>query len=92
MGFGSTPLSAPKDLARAAVEAIRAQGRRAVVSSGWAELPLVDDRGDCLLVGELNHQALFRSVAAVVHHGSGGTDGTTVAAKLLLDEDRPDTT
>ncbi|WP_405851337.1 glycosyltransferase [Streptomyces sp. NBC_00090] len=80
VGFGSTPLSAPKDFARAAVEAIRAQGRRAVVSSGWAELPLVDDRGDCFLVGELNHQALFRRVAAVVHHGSGGTTTTATRA------------
>ena len=35
VGFGS--IRAPKDLARVAIEAIRAQGRRAVVSRGWAD-------------------------------------------------------
>ncbi len=30
----------------------------------WAELALIDDRDDCLLVGEVNQQALFARVAA----------------------------
>ncbi|WP_323182795.1 glycosyltransferase [Streptomyces sp. NBC_00347] len=80
VGFGSTPLGAPEEVARAAVAAIRAQGRRAVVSRGWAELALADGRDDCLLVGEVNHQALFRRVAAVVHHGSAGTTMTDALA------------
>ncbi|MFF7586233.1 glycosyltransferase [Kitasatospora purpeofusca] len=33
---------------------------------------------DCFVVGEVNHQALFARVAAVVHHGGAGT--TTAAA------------
>ncbi|WP_327250621.1 glycosyltransferase [Streptomyces sp. NBC_01244] len=78
LGFGSMPQGALEGVARAAVEAIRARGRRAVVSRGWAELALADGRDDCLLVDEVNHQALFRRVAAVVHHGSAGT--TTTAA------------
>ncbi|MGK5732655.1 glycosyltransferase [Streptomyces sp. URMC 124] len=78
-GFGSMPMSAAKDVARAAVEAIRAQGRRAIVSRGWAGLELIDDQDDCFSVGEVNHQALFARVAAVVHHGSAGT--TTTAAR-----------
>jgi vancomycin aglycone glucosyltransferase len=76
-GFGS--MRAPKDVARAAIEAIRAQGRRAVVSRGWADLALIDDRDDCFAVGEVNQQALFGRVAAVVHHGGAGT--TTTAAR-----------
>ncbi|MCX5380560.1 glycosyltransferase [Streptomyces sp. NBC_00091] len=79
VGFGSMPMGAPKEVARAAVEAVRAQGRRAVVSRGWAELALIDDQDDCLLVGEVNQQALFPRTAAVVHHGSAGT--TTTAAR-----------
>ncbi|MEV8530850.1 glycosyltransferase [Streptomyces sp. NPDC051211] len=79
VGFGSTPVSAPEDFARVAVEAVRAQGRRAVVSRGWADLGLIDDQDDCFAVGEVNHQALFRRVAAVVHHGGAGT--TTTAAR-----------
>ncbi len=78
VGFGSMPMRDSQDVARAAVEAVRAQGRRALLSSGWADLALIDDRDDCFTVGEVNQQALFRRVAAVVHHGGAGT--TTTAA------------
>jgi vancomycin aglycone glucosyltransferase len=70
---------APEDVARVAVEAIRARGRRVLVGRGWADLALVDDRDDCFAAGEVNHQALFGRVAAVVHHGGAGT--TTTAAR-----------
>jgi vancomycin aglycone glucosyltransferase len=76
-GFGS--MRAPKDVARVAIEAIRAQGRRALVARGWADLAPIDDRDDCFAVGEVNQQQLFRRVAAVVHHGGAGT--TTTAAR-----------
>jgi vancomycin aglycone glucosyltransferase len=78
VGFGS--MRAPKDIARVAIEAIRAQGRRALVSRGWAGLAPIDDRDDCLAVGEVNQQALFGRVAAVVHHGGAGTTTTTTRA------------
>ncbi len=77
VGFGS--MRAPTDIARVAIEAIRAQGRRALVARGWADLALTDDRDDCFGVGEVNQQALFARVAAVVHHGGAGT--TTTAAR-----------
>jgi len=77
VGFGS--MRAPQDAARVAIEAIRAQGRRALVARGWADLGLIDDRDDCFTVGEINQQQLFRRVAAVVHHGGAGT--TTTAAR-----------
>ena len=78
VGFGS--LHAPVDAARVAVEAIRAQGRRVLLSRGWADLALIDDRGDCFAVGEANHQALFGRVAAIVHHGGAGTTHTATRA------------
>lgn len=71
---------APEDVARVAIEAVRAHGRRIVVGSGWAELGLIDDEDDCFVVGEVNHQALFGRVAAVVHHGGAGTTTTTAMA------------
>ncbi|MFI6849162.1 glycosyltransferase [Kitasatospora sp. NPDC050467] len=80
VGFGSIPMRDPKDVARVTIEAIRAQGRRAVVSRGWADLDVIDDRGDCFAVGEVNHQALFRRAAAVVHHGGAGTTTTATWA------------
>ncbi|MET7464169.1 glycosyltransferase [Nonomuraea sp. NPDC005501] len=79
VGFGSMPMRASTDVARVAIEAVRAQGRRAVVARGWADLSLIDDRDDCFVVGEVNQQALFGRVAAVVHHGGAGT--TTTAAR-----------
>jgi vancomycin aglycone glucosyltransferase len=79
VGFGSMPVRGSKDIVRMAIEAIRAQGRRALLSHGWANLALIDDRDDCFAVGEVNQQALFGRVAAVVHHGGAGT--TTTAAR-----------
>jgi vancomycin aglycone glucosyltransferase len=50
-----------------------------LLARGWAELALSDERDDCFAVGEVNQQALFGRVAAVVHHGGAGT--TTTAAR-----------
>ena len=78
VGFGSVRV--PDDIDRVAIDAIRAQGRRAIVGRGWADLATIDDRDDCFVVGEVNHQALFARVAAVVHHGGAGTTTTTARA------------
>src|SRR3979411_1739314 len=74
------PMRASKDFARVAIEAIRAQGRRALVSHGWADLDLIDNRDDCFAVGEVNQQALFGRVAASVHRGGAGTTTTATRA------------
>lgn len=79
VGFGSMPMRAAPDIDRVVIEAVRAQGLRALVSRGWADLAPIDDRDDCFAVGEANHRALFSRVAAVVHHGGAGT--TTAAAR-----------
>ncbi|RRH86885.1 glycosyltransferase [Mesorhizobium tamadayense] len=75
VGFGS--IAVASEAGRAAIEAIRAKGRRTVMAHGWAELGLIDDRDDCFAVGDVNQQALFGRVAAAMHHGGAGT---TVAA------------
>ena len=75
-GFGS--MRAPHGLGEVMIRAARALGRRAIVARGWADLSLVDDEPDCLAIDEVNQQALFTRVAAVVHHGGAGT--TTAAA------------
>ncbi|RSM42871.1 glycosyl transferase [Actinoplanes sp. ATCC 53533] len=92
VGFGSQ--SGTGDAATVAIAAIRAQGRRVILSRGWADLALPDDGADCLAVDETNLQALFGRVAAAVHHGSAGT--TTVATRagspqivIARDTDQP---
>ena len=76
VGFGSS--SGTADAARVAIEAIRAQGRRVVLSRGRADLAATGG-DDCFVVGEVNLQRLFGRVAAVVHHEGTGT--THVAAR-----------
>ena len=76
-GFGS--MRAAENLSQVMIDSARALGRRAIVSRGWADLSLMDDQPDCLAIGEVNQQALFQRVAAVVHHGGAGT--TTAAAR-----------
>ena len=63
-----------------AIEAIRAQDRRVVLSRGWADLARIDNSDDCFVVGEVNHQALFPRMATVVHHGGAGTTTTATRA------------
>ncbi|MFD9895426.1 glycosyltransferase [Amycolatopsis sp. NPDC059027] len=70
-GFGSMP--APQEFSRVVIEAARSLGHRVVLSHGWAGLSPIDDRPDCLAIGEANLRALFGRVAAVVHAGSSGT-------------------
>jgi vancomycin aglycone glucosyltransferase len=76
-GFGS--IRAPEGLSQVMIESARALGRRAIIFQGWADLSLVDNEPDCLAIGEVNQQLLFKRVAAVVHHGGAGT--TTAAAR-----------
>ncbi|MEU9454576.1 glycosyltransferase [Streptomyces sp. NPDC048277] len=78
VGFGS--MSASQDIARGAIEGLRAQGHRVLVSRGWADLDLIDGQDDCFAVGEVNQQLLFARVAAVVHHGGAGTTVTAARA------------
>ncbi|MCB0202855.1 MAG: glycosyltransferase family 1 protein [Anaerolineae bacterium] len=76
-GFGS--IRAPQGANPVMIETARALGRRAIVSRGWADLAPIDDQPDCLTIDEVNQQALFQRVAAVVHHGGAGT--TTAASR-----------
>lgn len=76
-GFGS--IRAPEDLSKTMIETARTLGRRAIISRGWADLSLLDDEPDCISIGDVNQQALFQRVAAVVHHGGAGT--TTAATR-----------
>ncbi|MEU1176708.1 glycosyltransferase [Streptomyces sp. NPDC005820] len=78
VGYGSMR-GVSADIARVSIEVIRRHGRRVLVGRGWAELAAIDDQDDCFVVGEVNQQALFGRVAAVVHHGGAGT--TTTAAR-----------
>jgi vancomycin aglycone glucosyltransferase len=76
-GFGS--MRASEQTGRVLIEAARALGRRSIISQGWANLSSIDAGGDCISIGDVNHEKLFTRVAAIVHHGGAGT--TTAAAR-----------
>ncbi|WP_336083698.1 glycosyltransferase [Nocardia sp. SSK8] len=80
VGFGSMAMHGSADVAEVALGTARALGRRVVLARGWAELTAAGDRADCFVVGEVNQQALFQRVAAVVHHGGQGTTTTATRA------------
>jgi vancomycin aglycone glucosyltransferase len=78
--FGLGSMRAAQPLAEAMMEAARSLGRRAILSRGWADLSLAGDAADSIEIGEVNQQALFKRVAAVVHHGGAGTTTTATRA------------
>jgi vancomycin aglycone glucosyltransferase len=77
VGFGSMPMH-DQDTAKVAIEAIRANGHRVILKSGWADLNT--DEEDCITIDEVNQQLLFTKVAAVIHHGGAGTTTTATRA------------
>ncbi len=77
LGFGS--MQASEQTGRMLIEAARAIGLRSILSQGWANLVPIDTGNDCFSIGDINHEKLFRRVAAIVHHGGAGT--TTTAAR-----------
>jgi UDP:flavonoid glycosyltransferase YjiC (YdhE family) len=80
IGFGSMIAKDVDSLAAAAVDGVRAVGRRAIVAGGWGRLDRhVVAADDLMVVDQLPHDSAFPRVAAVVHHGGAGT--TTAAAR-----------
>jgi vancomycin aglycone glucosyltransferase len=80
VGFGSMPAAA--GASRHLIGAVRAVGRRILVSTGWAGLDVIDNAPDCLVVGDVSHDMLFSRVAAVVHHGGAGTTAAAARAGI----------
>lgn len=81
VGFGSMADPEPERLADVIRGALRKTGRRAVVATGWAKLPL-ETSDQMLVVPAVPHEWLFPRVAAAVHHGGSGTVGATLRAGL----------
>jgi vancomycin aglycone glucosyltransferase len=59
-------MRAGQDASETMIKNARELGRRTIVSRGWAELSLVDNEPDCLAIGEVNQQAIFKRVSAIV--------------------------
>ena len=74
--FGSMAAPEPVALMAAVVSGVRAAGQRVLVQGGGEELASEDS----LVIGPVDHRALFPRAAAVIHHGGAGTTHAAVAA------------
>jgi UDP:flavonoid glycosyltransferase YjiC (YdhE family) len=74
IGFGSIVLEDPQRITAVIIEAVEAEGFRAIVSKGWSNLGSNGEtHKDVIFIGDCPHEWLFQHVAAVVHHGGAGT-------------------
>jgi vancomycin aglycone glucosyltransferase len=79
----SSPTSAQPSRSGSAIPAaagVATAPRRRASSCAMDSTYLIDDRVDRIAVGEVNQQALFGRVAAIVHHGGAGTTMTAARA------------
>ncbi|MFO0589423.1 MAG: glycosyltransferase [Polyangiaceae bacterium] len=81
VGFGSMTLERPEEATRAVIAAVRAAGKRALLSAGWGGLAEIGPTSDdVFFVGDVPHGYLFSRVAGVVHHGGAGTTASAFRA------------
>ncbi|WP_164545210.1 glycosyltransferase [Antribacter gilvus] len=82
VGFGSMGFGKGADVRREAVlTALRANGLRGIVATGWGGIaPGPAPSDDVLVIDGAPHDWLFDRVAAVVHHGGAGSTAAGLRA------------
>ena len=84
-GFGSMAAGDPVARGRAVVSAVRATGRRILVTTGWGGLRIPEDlTGDDVLVrAGVPHATVLPRCSVVMHHGGAGTVHAAVRAGVV---------
>lgn len=80
IGFGSMTITDPARLARRVVAGIERAGVRAILGTGWGAMETFDVPEKVLVIDGAPHDALFKHVVAVVHHGGAGTTAAALRA------------
>lgn len=80
IGFGSMATKNPGKLTQEIVEGVRLAGVRAVLATGWGGISRIDMPDTMHVIKGAPHDALFKHVSAVVHHGGAGTVGAGLRA------------
>ncbi len=80
VGFGSMPSKDPARLTAEILEGVRLAGVRAIVATGWGGLEQAETPETVHIIPGAPHEALFKLVKAVVHHGGAGTTHTGLKA------------
>jgi UDP:flavonoid glycosyltransferase YjiC (YdhE family) len=73
LGFGSMSDKYPQKTRKVIQDVIDSGKFRIILSSGWADMHLVDKSGRVLNIDYVPYSKLFPKVAAIVHHGGVGT-------------------
>jgi UDP:flavonoid glycosyltransferase YjiC (YdhE family) len=82
IGFGSLTSGGPARLGQIIVEGVRRAGVRAIVATGWGAIGKIDVPQNIHVIEGAPHHALFKHVAAVIHHGGAGTTAAGLRAGL----------
>ena len=82
IGFGSMPSWNPKKLTNEVIEGVRRAGVRAILATGWGGLEEINLPDTMHVIEGAPHDALFKHVSAVVHHGGAGTTAAGLRAGL----------
>ncbi|MGE2733517.1 glycosyltransferase [Mycolicibacterium vaccae] len=79
-GLGSMPVASPVDTVQMIVAMCRELGERVLISSPVRDLDV--DPEVAMIVGAVNHAAVFPRCRAVVHHGGAGTTAAGLRAGM----------
>ena len=82
IGFGSMPTRHPERLTNEIIQGIKDAGVRAILATGWGGLKKTNLPDNIHLIENAPHDALFKYVRAVVHHGGAGTTASGLRAGL----------
>jgi UDP:flavonoid glycosyltransferase YjiC (YdhE family) len=82
VGFGSMTTSDSDRLTKIVVEGVCRAGVRAIFATGWGAIGGIDVPETIHVIGGAPHDALFKHVSAVVHHGGAGTTAAGLRAGL----------
>ena len=82
IGFGSMPSRDPEKLTKEIVEGVLQANVRAILAIGWGGLAKMKLPKTIFAIDSAPHDALFKHVKAVVHHGGSGTTAAGLRAGL----------
>ncbi len=82
VGFGSMTTDDPIRFAQLVIEGVRLSGVRAILATGWGAMEELDAPETIHVIKGAPHDALFKHVSAVVHHGGAGTTAAGLRAGL----------
>lgn len=80
IGFGSMSSMDPELVTRNVIQGVESAGVRAILATGWGGLEAIEVPDSIYVIESAPHDALFKRVSAVVHHGGAGSTAAGLRA------------